>query len=121
MILLRRQNGDKLTPAMGGHPDIPKAVPQNIPTLKMPTARGWQGDEKPVAAPGLKVNAFARDLLHPRWIEVLPNGDVLVAEALQEVLGTDFARVYATVKENENREFLQVISPWEREHLLLNV
>ncbi|MCR8723063.1 glutamine synthetase family protein [Frigidibacter sp. ROC022] len=42
-------------------------------------------------------------------------------EALQEVLGRDFARTYIAVKENENKEFLQVISPWEREHLLLNV
>jgi hypothetical protein len=36
-----------------------------------------------VAAPGLKVNAFATGLEHPRWIEVLPNGDVLVAESTQ--------------------------------------
>ncbi|WP_299415103.1 glutamine synthetase family protein [uncultured Sulfitobacter sp.] len=43
------------------------------------------------------------------------------AEALHEVLGQDFARVYAIVKEAEYDEFLQVISPWEREHLLLNV
>ncbi|MCB9994242.1 MAG: sorbosone dehydrogenase family protein [Hyphomicrobiaceae bacterium] len=82
MILLRRQDADKVAPAMGDHPTIPKAVPQTIPTLKMPTARGWRGDEKPVAAPGLKVSAFARDLKHPRQIYVLPNGDVLAAEAL---------------------------------------
>ncbi|KEJ89975.1 glutamine synthetase family protein [Sulfitobacter donghicola] len=43
------------------------------------------------------------------------------AEALHEVLGPDFARVYGIVKEAEYDEFLQVISPWEREHLLLNV
>jgi glutamine synthetase len=43
------------------------------------------------------------------------------AEALHEVIGAEFAKVYAVVKEYENREFLQVISPWEREHLLLNV
>ena len=47
----------------------------------MPTARGWTRGQTPVAAPGLKVNAFASDLQHPRWIQVLPNGDVLVAEA----------------------------------------
>src|SRR4029077_7562371 len=38
--------------------------------------------QTPVAAPGLKVNAFAAGLKHPRWIHVLPNGDVTVAEAL---------------------------------------
>lgn len=43
------------------------------------------------------------------------------AKDLQEILSPEFARVYVAVKENENKEFLQVISPWEREHLLLNV
>jgi glutamine synthetase len=43
------------------------------------------------------------------------------ATALHHVLGPDFARVYAIVKRAEYDEFLQVISPWEREHLLLNV
>jgi glutamine synthetase len=41
--------------------------------------------------------------------------------ALQEVLGPMFCKVYDSVKRNEYKEFLQVISPWEREHLLLNV
>jgi glutamine synthetase len=43
------------------------------------------------------------------------------ASALHKVLGPEFARVYAIVKRTEYEEFLQVISPWEREHLLLNV
>ncbi|NHM21112.1 glutamine synthetase family protein [Tritonibacter mobilis] len=43
------------------------------------------------------------------------------SNALHEVLGPEFARVYSTVKRAEYEEFLQVISPWEREHLLLNV
>ena len=43
------------------------------------------------------------------------------AEALHEVMGKDFARVYSIVKRAEYEEFLSVISPWEREHLLLNV
>ncbi len=41
--------------------------------------------------------------------------------ALKEVMGPDFVKVYDSVKRNEYKEFLQVISPWEREHLLLNV
>jgi glucose/arabinose dehydrogenase len=49
----------------------------------MPTARGWDPGQKPTVAPGLKVNAFATGLKHPRWISVLPNGDVLIAEATQ--------------------------------------
>ncbi len=43
------------------------------------------------------------------------------AKALHEVLGPEFARVYSIVKRAEYEEFLQVISPWEREHLLMNV
>ncbi len=47
----------------------------------MPAARGWPDGQSPIAAPGLKVNAFATGLDHTRWIEVLPNGDVLVGES----------------------------------------
>src|SRR5271170_5946425 len=70
-------------PAWGSAPTIPMATPQgSIPTLKMPTAQGWAAGQTPVAAPGLNVNAFATGLKHPRWICVLPNRDVLVAEAM---------------------------------------
>ncbi len=41
--------------------------------------------------------------------------------AMQDVLGPEFCSVYESVKRNEFKEFLQVISPWEREHLLMNV
>ena len=43
------------------------------------------------------------------------------ATPLHKILGTEFCRVYSIVKRAEHEEFLQVISPWEREHLLLNV
>src|SRR3954468_18477617 len=80
----RKLSGTVPTPAWGQSPAIPEAKPQGaIPTLKMPTARGWSEGQKPTAAPGLKVNAFATGLKHPRWIEVLPNGDVLIAESNQ--------------------------------------
>ncbi len=83
-LLWRRRQGAAPEPAWGSSPLVPPAKPQgSIPTLKMPTARGWTDGQIPVAAPGLKVNAFATGLKHPRWIEVLPNGDVLVAEANQ--------------------------------------
>jgi glucose/arabinose dehydrogenase len=83
-LLWRRLQGAAPAPAWGAAPVIPAAKPQgSIPTLKMPTARGWRDGQKPIAAPGLKVNAFATGLEHPRWITVLPNGDVLVAEATE--------------------------------------
>ena len=81
-VAVRRMTDGTHEPAWGSSPAIPAAKPQGaIPTLKMPTARGWSEGQKPIAAPGLKVNAFARGLKHPRWIYVLPNGDVLVAES----------------------------------------
>src|ERR1700747_1344152 len=76
----RKIQGVPPVAAWGNKPAIPEAKPQGaIPTLKMPSARGWSDGQLPVAAPGLKVNAFARGLDHPRWINVLPNGAVLVA------------------------------------------
>src|SRR5882724_10437908 len=82
-ILWRRLQGSVQQQAVGTAPTIPAARPQGkIPTLKMPTARGWAPGQTPVVAPGLKVNAFATGLKHPRWMHVLPNGDVTVAEAL---------------------------------------
>ena len=80
-LLWRRLQGSAPAPAWGNAPAIPEAKPQGaIPTLKMPSAQGWSDGQKPTAATGLKVNAFAKDLDHPRWIYVLPNGDVLIAE-----------------------------------------
>lgn len=82
-IAWRSLQGSVQQQAIGATPTIPTARPQgSIPTLKMPTARGWAPGHKPVAAAGLQVNAFATGLKHPRWIHVLPNGDVTVAEAL---------------------------------------
>lgn len=82
MILWRRTTTPQPAQAIGGTPSIPAARPQgSLPTLKMPTAKGWTDGHLPKAAPGLKVNAFAKGLRHPRWMEVLPNGDVAVAEA----------------------------------------
>ena len=79
-----RRSGGTSQPSFGASPAIPPAKPQGIPTLKMPTAKGWPQGRTPTAASGLKVNAFASGLKHPRWIHVLPGGEVLVAEALME-------------------------------------
>ena len=83
-VVVRRMQGVPQQTAWGNAPIVPLAKPQgSIPTLKMPTAQGWSEGQRPVAAPGLKVNAFAAGLKHPRWICTLPNGDVLIAEATQ--------------------------------------
>jgi glucose/arabinose dehydrogenase len=81
-LLVRRLKDGALEPAWGSAPAIPAAKPQgSIPTLKMPTAQGWAPGQTPTPAPGLKVNAFAAGLKHPRWMLALPNGDILAAEA----------------------------------------
>jgi glucose/arabinose dehydrogenase len=64
----------------GPQPVLPAPRRSLLPTVNVVTAKGWTGDEKPVPAEGTAVSAFARGLDHPRWLYVLPNGDVLVAE-----------------------------------------
>ena len=64
----------------GPHPQLPAPTRTLIPTVNIAPAKGWPAGGAPTPAPGLTVTAFARDLDHPRWIGVLPNGDVLVAE-----------------------------------------
>ncbi|KQX99496.1 sorbosone dehydrogenase [Rhodanobacter sp. Root480] len=65
---------------MGPNPQLPPPHKTLIPTTNTAKAIGWSTHEHPIAAPGLTVHAFARDLDHPRWLYTLPNGDVLVAE-----------------------------------------
>jgi glucose/arabinose dehydrogenase len=69
-------------PVMGYGPDPVLPEPQHklIPTVKIAPAVGWKAGATPIAAAGLKVKALAVGLDHPRWLYVLPNGDVLVAE-----------------------------------------
>ena len=64
----------------GPNPVLPPPKKTLLPTLNIAPAVHWQGNEAPTPAAGLAVAAFARDLDHPRWLYVLPNGDVLVAE-----------------------------------------
>jgi glucose/arabinose dehydrogenase len=64
----------------GPAPVLPPPKHTLIPTVKIAKATGWPAGEKPTPAAGLQVDAFATGLDHPRWIHVLPNGDVLVAE-----------------------------------------
>lgn len=65
----------------GPQPVLPDPHPTLIPTLHIAPAKGWPDGMAPVAAPGLSVHAYATGLDHPRWLHVLPNGDVLVAES----------------------------------------
>lgn len=64
----------------GSRPVLPPAEKSLLPTVHLASAVGWQKGAAPVPASGLAVTAFASGLDHPRWIYILPNGDVLVAE-----------------------------------------
>ena len=64
----------------GVNPQLPEPNETLLPTVNIAPAEGWPDDAEPTAVPGTQVNAFARNLDHPRWLYVLPNGDVLVAE-----------------------------------------
>src|SRR5918994_4651909 len=64
----------------GPRPTLPAPETSLIPMVKVATAKGWQPNESPIAAAETNVVRFAAGLEHPRWIYVLPNGDVLIAE-----------------------------------------
>ncbi len=96
-IMMRRFGATTDKPAFGPEADVPEAKAQGIMTLKMPTAQGFAPGKTPNAAPGLKVNAFATGLDHPRGMEVMPNGDVLVAEAMSTPGGIRTPFDYAIV------------------------
>ncbi len=65
----------------GVRPILPSPNQTLIPTVNIAPAKGWNAGDKPVAAVGTRVDKFAIGLEHPRWLYVLPNGDVLVAES----------------------------------------
>jgi glucose/arabinose dehydrogenase len=65
----------------GPNPRLPEARRSIFPTVNIAVAKGWPTGRQPTAAASLAVKAFATGLDHPRWLYVLPNGDVLVAES----------------------------------------
>ncbi len=67
-------------PGVGPNPILPEPQNSLIPTVNVAPATGWTADSGPVAAEGLSVAPYKTGLDHPRWLYVLPNGDVLVAE-----------------------------------------
>ena len=76
--------GDKerVDPAqqIGANPVLPKAQDFMVPPMQVPDGVGWKGDAAPKVVAGLKIEKIATNLLHPRTLLVLPNGDVLVVE-----------------------------------------
>ncbi|WP_460812850.1 PQQ-dependent sugar dehydrogenase [Luteimonas pelagia] len=91
----------------GPTPVLPAPDPERIPTVNIAPAVGWLAGQAPVPAAGFAVEAYATGLEHPRWLHVLPNGDVLVAETNRQpkepegvrdrVMGALMARAGAAV------------------------
>ncbi len=73
----------------GPNPPLPKPQHVLIPTLDTPKIVGWADGAAPKAPPGFTVTRYAEGLDHPRWLYVLPNNDVLVAESASEVSAAD--------------------------------
>jgi glucose/arabinose dehydrogenase len=65
----------------GPNPELPAPRQGLLPTVNIAPATSWPQGATPVAAAGLRVQAFAMGLDHPRWLYRLPNGDILVAES----------------------------------------
>jgi glucose/arabinose dehydrogenase len=74
-------DGRAQTAATGPDPALPPPHHRLIPRVDIAPAVGWRAGEAPTPAPGLALTRFAGGLEHPRWLLVLPNGDVLVAES----------------------------------------
>src|SRR5690348_13314699 len=70
-----------ISKGIGPTPELPSPEKSLIPTMKVQKARGWNARAEPTASAGLAVQAFAMNLEHPRFLYVLPNGDVLVSES----------------------------------------
>ena len=75
------QTAQQVAAEYGPQPALPAPHKSLFPTLHIAKARAWVGDDMPLAAPGTRVSAVAQHLRHPRWLYVLPNGDILVAES----------------------------------------
>lgn len=69
-----------LEAGIGPSPALPPPNPTLLPTVSVAPATQWPAGATPTPAAGLQVSALARGLDHPRWLAVLPNNDVLVAE-----------------------------------------
>lgn len=68
-------------PSYGANVELPAPQKNMLPTINVAKAVGWPAGAAPTAAEGLVVSRYAEDMAHPRWLYILPNGDVLVAEA----------------------------------------
>ena len=106
-------SAQQTAPGYGEQPKLPPPEESWLPTINWSVANEpWTKGQTPKSAAGLRVTAFAQNLKHPRWVHVLPNGDVLVAEAASEAAKSWWPRTLVqnlvqrrsgSVVENANR------------------
>ncbi|WP_320196009.1 sorbosone dehydrogenase family protein [Agrobacterium rosae] len=76
------QNGNfDLSQQIGADPVLPDPSPSLIPDLKVAEVVGWKDGETPTVPQGLKITSYQKDLVNPRTVHTLPNGDVLVVQS----------------------------------------
>jgi glucose/arabinose dehydrogenase len=90
-------------PGFGPNPTLPAPQHSLIPTLNIAPADPWPQGTHPTPAAGLAATAYASGLEHPRWLYVLPNGDVLVAESNKPVNAPKEKGIRATVQGIEQK------------------
>jgi glucose/arabinose dehydrogenase len=81
LFAFREQATVDVAEGYGPNPKLPVPNPGLIPTVNIAPAIGWPEGRIPLAAEGLRVNEYAAEFAHPRWLYLLPNGDVLVAQS----------------------------------------
>lgn len=105
----------------GPNPMLAEPNKKLIPTVNVAPVERWKGDEKPVAASGFAVTAYARDLDHPRWLYVLPNGDVLVAETAAPPKPEDSKGIKGAIMKHEMKKAGSVTPSANRITLLRDI
>jgi glucose/arabinose dehydrogenase len=91
---------------LGANPVMPKPQDFLVPPMQVPEGVGWKGDARPQVIAGLQIEKIASNLKHPRSLLVLPNGDVLVAEANgpgEEAVTTPKQVIAGKVKNNSGK------------------
>jgi glucose/arabinose dehydrogenase len=88
----------------GPNPVLPEPQKSLIPTLNVAPVDRWTDQQKPQVPPGFSISAYARGLDHPRWLYVLPNGDVLVAETNAPPKPDDAKGIKGAVMKHEQKK-----------------
>jgi glucose/arabinose dehydrogenase len=105
----------------GPNPVLPEPVQSLVPTLNVAPADPWPKGTRPVAAAGLAIAPYATGLDHPRWIYVLPNGDVLVAETNKPPAASEPSSIKGAVMKHELKKAGAAVASANRITLLRGI